>query len=48
MLELLMKILKDTMRSEIVDRSTDYAPRLGKRSGQWPRQVPFLLPSPKQ
>jgi len=48
MLELMMKILKDTMRSEIVDQSTDYAPRLGKRSGQWPRLVPFLLSSQKQ
>jgi len=48
MLELLMKILKDTMRSEIVDHSIDYAPRLGRRSGHWPRLVPFLLSSQKQ
>jgi hypothetical protein len=47
-LELLMKILKDTMMSEIVDQSIDYAPRLRRRSGQWPRLVTFLLSSQKQ
>lgn len=47
MLELLMKILKDTMRSEIVDQSIDYAHRM-PRSGQWQKLVPFLLSSRKQ
>lgn len=47
-LEFLMKILKDTMMSEIVDQSIDYGPRFGRRSGQWPRLIPFLLSSQKQ
>jgi len=48
MLALLMKILKDTMKSWIVDQSIDYVPRLERRNGQWPRLVPFLLSSRKQ
>jgi hypothetical protein len=48
MLELLMKIPKDTMRSGIVDQSIDNEPRLERKNGQWPRLVPVLLSSRKQ